>query len=909
MATLPQAEELRLQEARELVTLWKKWGPYLSERQWGTVREDYSSNGNAWDYFSHDQARSRAYRWGEDGLAGISDDQQLLCFAVALWNGKDPIIKERLFGLTNSEGNHGEDVKEYYFYLDSTPTHSYMKYLYKYPQSAFPYADLVSTNRRRGRLELEYELLDTGVFDDDRYFDVFVEYAKQSAEDLLIQITVCNRGPVAASLHLMPTLWFRNTWSWSTSPTPKPSARQLNDQTVSALHAHLGERFLYSDRPVPWLFTENETNNERIFRTPNLSPYVKDAIDDFIVHGSKDAVNPRKTGTKAAAHYQLTVPAHGSEIVRLRLTPKQCAPADACGPEFEGGLKTRKLEADEFYAAVIPPQLSDDERLVMRQALAGMLWSKQFYYYPVNKWMGDDILPPDCHRRLAVRNKEWFHLESADILSMPDKWEYPWFAAWDLAFHCIVLARVDLDFAKDQLRLMTNQVYLHPNGQIPAYEWNFSDVNPPVHCKAIWQIYLLEKSVRGEGDRAFLESQFHKLLMNFTWWVNRKDELGNNVFEGGFLGLDNIGVFDRSSPLPTGGSIEQADGTSWMAMFCLDMLTIAIELALENPVYEELACKFFEHFVYIAMAMDRVGIHHDELWDEQDGFFYDVLRLPHGDAMRLKVRSMVGLVPLFATAVFPHEVFDKLPTFRERAGYFARQKTAVMTEINHPLDQGVSGRHLLAPFNEPKLRRILERMLDEAEFLSPYGIRALSRHHKDHPYIFTVDGNVHRVDYEPAESSTGLFGGNSNWRGPIWIPVNLLLIQSLRRLYSYYGDEFKVECPKGSGHRITLWEVADEIARRLCKIFLREPATSSGQGGGRPLYGNCNKFQTDPHWRDLILYYEYFHGDNGAGIGASHQTGWTGVVAWLIKSLAVLDQKEALEQGFEAAALKIIRTY
>jgi hypothetical protein len=904
MANKIIAEEQRLKEARVSGVPWKQWGPYLSERQWGTVREDYSATGNAWDYFSHDQARSRAYRWGEDGLAGISDDQQLICFALALWNGQDPILKERLFGLTNSEGNHGEDVKEYYFYLDSTPTHSYMKYLYKYPQTAFPYEDLVRTNRRRSRLELEYELIDTGVFNNDRYFDVFVEYAKHSPLELLIQISVWNRGQDSALLHVLPTLWFRNTWSWSRNPTAKPNMRQLDDQTISAIHPYFGERFLYSDRAVPWLFTENETNNQRIFRTANASPYVKDGINEYIVRGRQDATNLRKVGTKAAAHFQITVPASGVQVLRLRMSPRQFFPAkEAFGPEFDAVMKSRLREADEFYAQVIPPHISSDAALVMRQGLAGMLWSKQFYFYPVNKWINEEILPPDCERRRALRNQEWFHLESADILTMPDKWEYPWFAAWDLAFHCMVLARVDLDFAKEQLRLMTHQVYLHPNGQIPAYEWNFSDVNPPVHCKAIWQIYLLEKSFRGQGDRAFLEGQFHKLLMNFTWWVNRKDEQGNNVFEGGFLGLDNIGIFDRSSPLPTGGSLEQADGTSWMAMFCLDMFTIACELALENPVYEDLACKFFEHFVYIALAMDRVGVHKDELWDENDGFFYDVLRLPHGDSMRLKVRSMVGLIPLFATAVFDGEILNKLPRLNERARYFVRQRSELMSQINHPLEPGVGGRHLLAPFNQSKLRRILERLLDESEFLGEYGVRALSRYHEDHPYIFNVDGHVYRVEYEPAESSTGLFGGNSNWRGPIWMPVNMLIIQSLRRLYSYYGDEFTVECPAGSGKRATLWEVASEIARRLCNIFLMD------ESGRRPVNGAAEKFNTDPHWRDLITFYEYFHGDNGAGIGASHQTGWTGLVAWLIKSLEVLDAKEVIEKGFDAVAMKIVRNY
>jgi hypothetical protein len=902
MAENMPTEDARLRAARELSTPWKKWGPYLSERQWGTVREDYSENGNAWDYFSHDQSRSRAYRWGEDGLAGISDDLQVLCFALALWNGADPIVKERLFGLTNSEGNHGEDVKEYYFYLDSTPTHSYMKYLYKYPHAAYPYADLVQTNHRRGRAEMEYELIDTGVFDDDRYFDVFVEYAKRSPEDILVQINVENRGAHAAPLHVLPTLWFRNTWSWSKEPTPKPELHQIDGRTVSAIHPYLGERFLTSDREVEWLFTENETNNERIFHTPNASPYVKDGINDRVVHGREGAVNPRHTGTKVAGHYEVTVPGGGAVSVRLILGRERAAPPTAFGAEFETVVQARRREADEFYDAAIPARVPADERLVTRQAFAGMLWSKQFYYYPVDKWMNDDVLPPDCHRRVVARNRAWFTLDSADVISMPDKWEYPWFAAWDLAFHCIVLSRVDLDFAKEQLRLMTNQVYLHPSGQIPAYEWNFSDVNPPVHCKATWEVYLIGKSITGKGDLAFLESQFHKLLMNFTWWVNRKDAFGNNVFEGGFLGLDNIGVFDRSAPLPTGGMIEQADGTSWMGMFCLDMLTIAMELALTNPVYEELAVKFFEHFIYIAQAMDRIGLNEDELWDEEDGFFYDVLCLPGGGGMRLKVRSMVGLIPLFATAVFAGELEDKLPTFKERAEFFAREHAEFFTRISNPLEPGVRNRRLLAPFNRDKLRRILERMLDESEFLSPFGIRALSRYHKDHPYVFSVDSHAYRVDYEPAESSSGLFGGNSNWRGPIWMPVNALLIQSLRRLYSFYGDEFLVECPKGSGVHMNLWDVADEIARRVNSIFLRDA------DGRRAVFGGSEKFQRDPHWRDLLLFYEYFHGDSGAGIGASHQTGWSGLVASLIMSRAIFDKKEELDKGFDAVALRVFRS-
>jgi hypothetical protein len=899
MAVKTTAEQERLNEEHLQEVPWKKWGPYLSERQWGTVREDYSTDGNAWDYFSHDQARSRAYRWGEDGLAGISDEQQLLCFALALWNGRDPIIKERLFGLTNSEGNHGEDVKEYYFYLDSTPTHSYMKYLYKYPQAPFPYLDLVETNRRRSKLEPEYELINTGIFDDDRYFDVFVEYAKASPEHILIQITAFNRGPENASLHLLPTLWFRNTWSWHREPPPKPQLKRVDGQTVEASHSILGNRYLYCDRQVEWLVTDNETNRLRVFNLPNAARYVKDGINAYLVQGHRDAVNPAGTGTKVAAHYQLEVPARGSQQIRLLLTEAMISPlTQTFGEEFDRVMRSRLADADEFYNDVIPSGVTEDERLIARQAYAGMLWSKQFYYYPVNAWINTEILPPDAVRHPRTRNVEWFHLESFDIISMPDKWEYPWFAAWDLSFHCYTLAGVDIDFAKDQMRLITNQVYLHPNGQIPAYEWNFSDVNPPVHCKAVWQIYEMEKKIRGTGDRAFLESLFHKLLINFTWWVNRKDAFGDNIFEGGFLGLDNIGVFDRSAPLPTGGTLEQADGTSWMAMFSLDMMTIALELALENPVYEELGSKFFEHFIYIVLAMDRIGVNEDELWDEVDGFFYDVLRLPNGRATRLKVRSLVGLIPLFATSVYSADVLAKLTQFRNRVRRFAQDNSILMGQINDPRAPGVAGRRMLSPINGPKLRRILARMLDESEFLSDYGIRALSRIHKDHPYVYVADGHSFRVDYEPAESSTGLFGGNSNWRGPIWMPVNALLVHSLRRMYSYFGDDFKVECPTGSGQMMTLWEVAEEIGRRLTRIFLRNDK------GQRPVFGDVSKFQNDPHWRDLILFYEYFHGDIGAGIGASHQTGWTGIVAPLIKSMATIDPKAILEKGFETVTLQ-----
>ncbi|PSF34503.1 glucosidase [Aphanothece hegewaldii CCALA 016] len=896
--SLNNSESRRLKEDNEQQKPWKKWGPYLSERQWGTVREDYSTNGNAWDYFPHDQSRSRAYRWGEDGLAGISDNQQQMCFALALWNGVDPILKERLFGLTNSEGNHGEDVKEYYFYLDSTPTHSYMKYLYKYPQSPFPYDDLVNTNRHRSRQELEYELLDTGVFDDNRYFDVFVEYAKESPEDILIKISIFNRGPLAATLHVLPTFWFRNTWNWFPEHPPKPILKQLNDRTIAANHSTIGDRFLYCDRTVPLLFTENETNIERIFNIPNRGPYVKDGINNYVVEGKQDAVNPDQAGTKAAPHYIIEVPAGGVEVIQLRLSD-QSYQNPVFGDEFERIVQERRQEADEFYNTIIPQSLSQDARNVARQAFAGMLWTKQYYNFPVDEWIKDEILPPDCPKRLANRNKEWFHLESADILSMPDKWEYPWFAAWDLAFHCVVLASVDMEFAKEQLRVMTNQLHLHPNGQIPAYEWNFSDVNPPVHCTATWQIYLIDKAQNnGKGDRLFLETQFHKLLMNFTWWVNRKDASGKNVFEGGFLGLDNIGVFDRSSKLPTGGTLEQADGTSWMAMFSLDMLEISLELALDNPAYEELASKFYEHFIYIAAAMDRIGINNDELWDEDDGFFYDVLRLPDGNSFRIKVRSMVGLIPLYASAVISKDLIDQLPIFKKRFIKFNEQHPELLQNISNPNDLGLGDRILLAPVNGEKLRRILEKMLDETEFLSDYGIRALSRYHRDNPYIFELGDQVYRVDYEPADSSTGLFGGNSNWRGPIWMPVNALLVQSIRRMYSYYGNDFKVECPTGSGQWMTLWEVADEILTRLNNIFLQD------KQGCRPVYGSTEKFQTDPHWKDLILFYEFFHGDNGAGVGASHQTGWTGLVARYLIAQKVVKPEDVLEKGYASVVSK-----
>ncbi|AFY61115.1 hypothetical protein [Synechococcus sp. PCC 6312] len=899
MSTQNIPEIQRLNQAKASTHPWRKWGPYLSERQWGTVREDYSTDGNAWDYFSHDQARSRAYRWGEDGLAGICDDQQQLCFGLALWNGVDPIIKERLFGLTNSEGNHGEDVKEYYFYLDSTPTHSYMKYLYKYPQREFPYDDLVQTNARRGYYDQEYELLDTGVFDENHYFDVFVEYAKESPEDWLIQIEVFNRGDQAASLHVLPSIWFRNTWSWFKHPVTKPQLRQTSAGIIAAQHPELGTRYLSCHQAPPLLFTENETNLERVFGLENLQPYVKDGINNYLVHGQTDAVNPSRVGTKAAADYFLEIPAGGSQIIQVRLGT---TPNSDFGPAFTKTFQARRQEADEFFGKVIPDSLSPDAKNIARQAIAGMMWTKQYYNFPVKEWLEDEILPPDCPERLPTRNKDWFHLESSAIISMPDKWEYPWFAAWDLAFHCAALCLVDMEFTKEQLCLMVDELHLHPNGQLPAYEWNFGDVNPPVHAISTYQIYMLDKALNGgQGDRVFLESVFHKLLLNFTWWVNRKDASGNNVFEGGFLGLDNIGVFDRSAPLPMGGRLEQADGTSWMAMYSLDMLNMAVELALDNPAYEDLCCKFYEHFIYIAGAMDRVGNNKDELWDEEDGFFYDILHLPDGRAQRLKVRSMVGLIPLCATAVVSDEILERLPKFKARIAEFNARHPELLANINDPNALGVKNRHLFCPVGPEKLRRILSKMLDESEFLSDYGLRSLSRYHLEHPYKFVLGRDIYRVDYLPAESTSGMFGGNSNWRGPVWMPVNAIIVQALRKMYGYYGDEFKVECPTGSGNWLTLWDVSDLILTRLNNIFLQTEER-------RPVYGETEKFQTDPHWRDLILFYEYFHGDNGAGIGASHQTGWTGLIARYLVAQASLSSKEVLEKTYMSAVSTTIGT-
>jgi Glycosyl hydrolase family 63 C-terminal domain len=899
------SEAMRLEETRNAKAPWRKWGPYLSERQWGTVREDYSRDGNAWDYFSHDQARSRAYHWGEDGLGGISDDQQFLCFSVALWNGKDPILKERMFGLTNSEANHGEDVKEYYFYLDSTPTHSYMKYLYKYPQAAFPYNDLVETNKRRNRGDMEYELIDTGIFNDDRYFDVFVEYAKQSPEDLLIQISVSNRGPDRAVVHVLPTLWFRNTWSWWPG-TPKPSLKAISAQkgvsVVAASHADLGTRYLYCDGDIPLLFTENETNNARLFGTPNASRYVKDGINNYVVRGEQDAVNPERTGTKCAAHYQLQIDAGKTAVVRLRLT--DVAPAAIGEPfkNFAATFEERRSDADTFYKALIPDRISADEALVMRQALAGMLWSKQFFFFDLDKWLEEHGADPMKPGRHSIRNSDWFHMVNQHVISMPDKWEYPWYAAWDLAFHAIALSTVDTDFAKDQLDLMLQEFFLHPTGQIPAYEWNFSDVNPPVHAWASIFLYRTEQALKGKGDIEFLKRSFAKLVLNFSWWVNRKDRFGNNLFEGGFLGLDNIGVFDRSATLPTGGHLEQADGTAWVSLFCQNMLEIAVELASQDDYYQDMALKFAEHFLWIARAMNQTGP--GGMWDEEDGFYYDVLRLPDGSASRLKVRSMVGLLPVCATSVIEPWQRERLPRVTETLRERLRRMPELINSI-HPTGEGHLGygeRGIVALVNPDRLRRILTRMLDENEFLSPYGIRALSRYHRDHPYVVQAEGQEYRVNYLPAESDTGMFGGNSNWRGPIWMPVNALLIRALMSYYLYYGDNFKIECPTGSGKLMNLFQVSREIAHRLTRIFLRD------ESGRRPVFGGTEKFQTDPNWKDHLLFYEYFHGDNGAGLGASHQTGWTGLVAKQIEIFGRLDERQVLQGGKSGAFAKSVGT-
>ncbi len=875
------AERQRLEDVRSRGVPWKRWGPYLADRQWGTVREDYSADGAAWEYLPHDRARSRAYRWGEDGLLGISDEQSRLCFALALWNEADPIIKERLFGLTNPQGNHGEDVKEYYFYQDSTPTHSYMKALYKYPQRAYPYAELVTENARRGRDEPEYELLDTGIFDDDRYFDVSVEYAKAGPEDIVVRISVTNRGPQAAPLQLMPTLWFRNTWSWGLDPR-RPQLRQAHAPEgvalVHAVHDEIGEHWLACDGAPELMFTENETNTQLLWGTPNASPHVKDAINDTVVNGAAGLLNDERSGTKVAARYRMTIAAGATERVTLRLSSVR---RDAPFADAGAVIDERRIEADAFYDVLAPQGMGDDARAVQRQAFAGLMWCKQFYYYDVDAWLrGDPAGPPPPPERASGRNAAWRHLNNADIISMPDTWEYPWYAAWDLAFHCVPLARIDGDFAKEQLVLMLREWYQHPNGQLPAYEWNFSDVNPPVHAWAALRVYEIDKKMAGKADRDFLERVFHKLLLNFTWWVNRKDSEGNNVFQGGFLGLDNIGVFDRSADLPDAGHLEQSDGTAWMGMFCLNMLAIALELARENRVYEDVATKFFEHFMYIAGALNDIGGDGIALWDDTDEFFYDVLHFPDGRSTPLKVRSLVGLIPLLAVEAIEPELLEMLPEFRRRLEWFLEHRPALASLVSHWEQPGEGERRLLALVRGHRMKRLLNRMLDPREFLSNHGIRSLSKYHLEQPYVLALDGLRHEVRYEPAESRSGLFGGNSNWRGPIWFSMNYLLIEALGKFHYYYGDDFLVESPVGSGTMATLREVATDLSGRLTRIFLR------GDDGRRPVYGDARKFQDDAHWRDHILFHEYFNGDTGAGVGASHQTGWTALVAELLHQTA-----------------------
>ncbi|MCK6553820.1 glucosidase [Candidatus Binatia bacterium] len=876
------AEQQRLDETAQRTRHWNRWGPFLSERQWGTVREDYSAGGDAWNYFTHDQARSRAYRWGEDGIAGICDRHALICFALALWNGHDAILKERLFGLAGPEGNHGEDVKEYYFYLDSTPTHSYMRYLYKYPQAAFPYARLVDENRRRNRDEPEFELIDTGVFDGDRYFDVEIEYAKAAPEDILVRIHVANRGPETAEIHVLPTLWFRNTWSWGVGERRPHATRDdpvAGAATIAVQHGYYGSRWLYAAGAPPLLFTNNETNTRRLFGATDGPTYARDGIDDFVVNGVAAAVNPRQTGTRAAAHYRLAIAAGQTVTLRLRLTDTAIAPGgDPFASAFDATVAQRRQEADEFYAGVIPADLDAAGRAVMRQALAGLLWSKQFYHYDVKRWLRGDVgMPEPPAPRLRGRNCEWEHLFNGDVISMPDKWEYPWYAAWDLAFHCVALALVDPAFAKQQLILMLREWFMHPNGQIPAYEWAFGDVNPPVHAWAAWRVYKIEGRRRGRCDRNFLERVFHKLLLNFTWWVNRKDASGRNIFDGGFLGLDNIGVFDRRSDhLPSGARLAQSDATSWMGMYCLNMMAIALELAREDKAYEDVASKFFEHFVYICRAMNDFGRDGIDLWDGRDGFYYDVLYMPGRAATPMRVRSMVGLIPLFAVETLEPGDVDSCPGFKRRLQWFIenRPELADFIEI---VSTEAGPRRFLSLVNRARLRRVLRYMLDPNEFLSPHGIRSLSRVHRDHPYAIEIGNERYEVHYEPAESRTNIFGGNSNWRGPIWFPVNFLLIESLQKFDHFLGDEFRVEHPVGSGKELTLWEVATDLSRRLTRIFL------PGEGGRRPVFGGTERFQTDPHWRDLIPFYEYFDGDTGAGLGASHQTGWTALVAKLLQ--------------------------
>jgi hypothetical protein len=882
---LMKAEEIRLNESRERTKHWKRWGTYVSERAWGTVREDYSADGSAWEYFPFEHAHLRAYRWNEDGIAGWCDRHQLLCFAVSFWNGRDAVLKERLFGLTGNQGNHGEDVKEYYFYLDATPTQSYAKFLYKYPQTEFPYQQLLEETRRRGKNDAEYELLDTGVFDDNRYFDVFVEYAKAEVEDVFIKIEIFNRAAEEAVIHVLPTVWLRNTWSWN-GDTEKPQLKEIANKDGIAVFEidglYFGKRYFYCENAGETLFTENETNLQKLYNSPNAAPFTKDGINEFVVQNNAAAVNPEKRGTKAAAHYNLTIAAGASATVRLRLCDQEFF-ADKDSPQnvfadFNSIFAQRKNETDEFYAEIIPENLSTDAKNVMRQSLAGMLWSKQFYHYVVKDWLeGDDKQPAPPAARKQGRNREWTHLFNADVISMPDKWEYPWYAAWDLAFHCIPLALVDPDFAKEQLILMLREWYLHPNGQLPAYEWAFGDVNPPVHAWAALRVYQIERRRCGKGDRAFLARVFQKLLLNFTWWVNRKDAEGMNVFQGGFLGLDNIGVFDRNDKLPTGGHLAQSDGTSWMAMYCLNMMAIAVELAEEDEAYEDVASKFWEHFIFIASAMNHRGHEDLSLWDEEDGFYYDVLRFQDGGNFPLKVRSMVGLIPLFAVLTIEPETLEKLPNFKRRLQWFIDNRPDLTRDVACMRTPGMGERRLLAIAYRERLERVLRVMLDENEFLSPFGIRSLSKFHEQNPYQLHFDGARHRIGYEPAESKSGFFGGNSNWRGPVWFPVNYLIIESLQKFHHYFGDDFKVEFPTASGNFLNLWEVAAELSRRLSHIFLKNA------DGKRPAFGGTAIFQDNPHWCELLLFHEYFHGDNGAGLGANHQTGWTGLVAKLLQ--------------------------
>jgi hypothetical protein len=880
-------EQLRLADSDTQTVAWEKWGPYLTERQWGTVREDYSADGNAWNYITHDMARSYAYRWGEEGIGGISDARQRLCFAVALWNGQDHQLKERLFGLTNGEGNHGEDVKEQYYYLDSTPTHSYMKLLYKYPQAAFPYEQLRQENARRTRHDAEYELLDTGIFEDNRYFDVFIEYAKADPDDLLIQLTVHNRGPVAATVHVLPQLWFRNTWAWGYADH-RPNMRTPCPGVVQTTQHEIGDYQLYCDQEPALLFCDNDTNGVRLYDLPREGRYFKDGINDCVVEGKRDAVNPAQHGTKVAAHYRLTIAGGQSQTVRVRLSKAVVALPFA---DFDQLMAQRQQEADAFYDCLQDKMASPDARNVQRQAFAGMLWSKQYYYYDMAQWLDGDpnfVAPPGERRK--GRNSEWRHLYNADIISMPDKWEYPWYAAWDLAFHCIPLAMVDSEFAKNQLRLLTRDWYMHPNGQLPAYEWNLSDVNPPVHAWATWRVYQMDKKRRdGHGDLVFLEAMFHKLNLNFAWWVNRKDRNGCNIFEGGFLGLDNIGVFDRSSPLPTGGFIEQSDGTSWMAMYALNLMRMALELALTNPVYQEIASKFFEHFLYIVEAMSKNGDGAFNLWDEEDEFYYDVLHTPDGRRTKLKVRSIVGLIPLFAVEVLDEELLDALPEFAQRLRWLLENRPHLAELVSRWQEPGKGERHRLSLLRRHRLKCLLTRMLDESEFLSEYGIRALSRYHHEHPYQFpTAEANF-TVAYLPGESDSSMFGGNSNWRGPIWFPINYLIIESLQRFYAYYDDFFQVEYPTGSGNLCTLQQVADGLSARLSKLFLRNA------DGQRPAHGPATQVQHDPHFRDYLQFYEYFHGDDGRGLGASHQTGWTGLLVRLLPQAEPEPQPQPVE--------------